>query len=214
MAVTIEALSELAIEGRTNAEIRKKTLEILKKFKSIHRKRNSTGQGSRANGQGIPTVYRYDDLVQVCGHRVVLPLATTLLTLGEDATTGGEGRDFEDRPTPPTPGTAPSSSAPQSSDTLPSALRPSTSGSSRPLSMTRPVRRVGLPTTLLQELRQLDANESLQNDQDRAISARNLEEKQADRSLRERELDARVKLRALIEKQLEFEIRKWERGSQ
>lgn len=80
--------------------------------------------------------------------------------------------------------------------------------------MTRPIRRVGLPTTLLQELRQLDANESLQNDQDRAISARNLEEKQADRLLRERELDERVKLRALIEKQLEFEIRKWESGSQ
>lgn len=197
------------MDGRTNAQIRKKALEILKKFKSTFRKRNSTGQGDRADGVGIPLVYRYDDLVRVCGNRVVLPLDATLVTLGEAETTVAGGGDNIANTMPPAATPVASQSTSPSLSSLPTAA-PSTSGGSRPASMSRPIRRIGQPTTLLHELRQLDANERMDKAQDREINERNLEEKKAERLLREKELEEKAKMRALMERQLEFEIRKWE----
>lgn len=209
MAVTDQVMNELEMDGRTNAQKRKKALEILKKFKVTFRKRNSTGQGDRADGVGIPLVYRYNDLVKVCGSRVVLPLEATLVTLGEAETTEAGAGDNIANTMPPAATPVASDSTRPSLSTLPPPA-PSTSGGSRPASMSRPIRRIGQPTTLLHELRQLDANERMENAQDRAINERNLEEKKAERLLRERELEEKAKMRALMEKKLEFEIRKWE----
>lgn len=44
MSVTMDAIKDVEIAGRTPKEIRLKTLEILKKFKTVYKRRNRTGQ--------------------------------------------------------------------------------------------------------------------------------------------------------------------------
>lgn len=83
MAVNTDAVKEIRIQRRTTAQIPKKALEILKRFKFAYRRRNATGQGVRAN-RPTPQVPRYEDLVQVCGHRIVPHLYATVIGLGEN----------------------------------------------------------------------------------------------------------------------------------
>lgn len=92
-----------------------------------------------------------------------------------------------------------------------SNLAPTTpSDRSRPLSMSRPIRQQGLPTTLLQELHQLDSNDSRQNELDRIIAKSNLEEKRAERLLREKKLEERASHRVLMVKELELKQKQLE----
>lgn len=67
----MDALKEVAIKGRTHAEIQLKTLQILKKFKAAYRRRSGTGRGGRANGTGADiSIGRYEDLLRICGREL------------------------------------------------------------------------------------------------------------------------------------------------
>lgn len=92
-SVTALAMKGLVLEGRTTDQIRKKALEILKKFKISYKKRNSPG-----NSSGLPVVHRYEELAKACGNLVQLPLL--MGSEGNKRTGGGDRK----RNLPPTPG--------------------------------------------------------------------------------------------------------------
>lgn len=170
-SVTALAMKGLVLEGRTTDQIRKKALEILKKFKISYKKRNSPG-----NSSGLPVVHRYEELAKACGDLVQLPL---LMGSEGNERTGRGDRSSNDpkRNLPPTP------------------------GRSRPLSSPHPIPSYGQELGQLEDNNRLQNGQDYiiavrdleERQADRLLRERELEERVKLRELKERQLQFEIR---------------------